>query len=51
MLSWRPGEGRFLPAVFAHSEGPDTGPMLHGPHLQDPPAGGVDDQEEGMATG
>lgn len=37
--------------MFAHSEGPDTGPMLHGPHLQDPPAGGIDDQEEGMSTG
>lgn len=34
-----------LPAVFANSEGPDARPLLHGPHLQDPPAGGINNQK------
>lgn len=41
----------FIPAVFAHSECSNARPLLHPPHLQDPPAGRVDDQEERMASG
>ncbi|KAF3844616.1 hypothetical protein F7725_007779, partial [Dissostichus mawsoni] len=42
-----------LPAltVFAHSEGSDSGSVLHPPHLQDPSARRVDDQEQSMASG
>lgn len=35
----------FIPAVFAHSEGSNSRPLLHRPHLQDSPAGGVDNHE------
>lgn len=41
----------FVPAVFSHSEGSDSRPLLHPPHLQDSPAGGVDDQEQSVASG
>lgn len=41
----------FIPAVFAHSEGSNSRPLLHRPHLQDPPAGGVDNHEQSMASG
>lgn len=40
-----------IPAVFPHSKGSDSRPLLHPPHLQDSPARGIDHQEQSMASG
>lgn len=40
-----------VPAVLPYSECADARTPLHGPHLQDPPAGGVDDEKQSVTSG